>query len=49
MKAFDEIDLNRMYEALCYRLNALDHIEENEEFNALIELRDRIGEMLDNL
>lgn len=42
---FDEVDLNRLYAALDYQL---DHMAPpRNEVQALIELRDRIGRMLD--
>lgn len=44
---FDESDLNRLYEALEYRLDAFQGKEHLEEVQACIELRDRIGRMLD--
>jgi len=49
MKTFDEIDLNRLYEALSRRLETFDHEADPEEFGALVALRDRIGGMLDDL
>ena len=42
---FDEIDLNRLYAALEYQLNFAG--PPRAEVRALMELRDRIGEMLD--
>ena len=47
---FDEVDLNRLYEALMYRITAHRSAVERvapEELDALRELKDRIGQMLD--
>ena len=42
---FDEVDLNRLYAALEYQLNFAG--PPRAEVRALMELRDRIGEMLE--
>ncbi len=51
---FDEVDLNRLYDSLSIAIEAYNcarpggpHPRFNEELEALIEFRDRIGEMLD--
>ena len=45
---FDEIDLNRLYEALVTQIETYNgDVDWSEELVALVELRDRIGKMLD--
>jgi hypothetical protein len=45
---FDEIDLNRLYEALVTQIETYNgDADWSEELVALVELRDRIGKMLD--
>ena len=50
----DEVDLNRLYESISKQIEAYNcaraggpHPRFNKELEALKELRDRIGEMLD--
>jgi len=45
---FDEIDLNRLYEALVTQIETYNGDPDwAEELVALVELRDRIGKILD--
>lgn len=45
---FDEIDLNRLYEALVTQIETYNGDPDwKQEMVALVELRDRIGKMLD--
>ena len=45
---FDEIDLNRLYEALVTQIETYNgDVDWSKELVALVELRDRIGKMLD--
>ena len=45
---FDEVDLNRLYEALEYQLLRFENdLDWYEEVPAIRELKDRIGQMLD--
>ena len=45
---FDEIDLNRLYEALVTQIETYNGDPDwKQEMVALVELKDRIGKMLD--
>ena len=47
---FDEIDLNRLYEALVNQIETYNGDPDwKEELVALVELRDRIGAALDDI